>query len=159
MRTVSSAYLRAALAGETDEVLLCRIEISHPQILDGPVRLVSNLEDLTVNGNVYTAFPFEIVLPEDDEEAIPTIRLRIDTVDQQIVEAIRRLPPSPPPEITIALCLASQPNVVEAQFEDLILREVPYDAFSIDGTLALDEDDLEPYPQYSFTPALFPGMF
>ncbi|MBW1803819.1 MAG: DUF1833 family protein, partial [Deltaproteobacteria bacterium] len=30
------------------------------------LRAVNNLEDVTSNGNLYTAFPFELTLPPDD---------------------------------------------------------------------------------------------
>jgi hypothetical protein len=160
MRTLSAPMLAALHAQHTDEVALVRIVISHPLIVGGPLRLVNNLENVTGGGNVYTAFPFHITLPDhDDQGATPKVRLVIDNTDQQIVATIRALPPSPPPTIDIEIFLASQPDVIEVRYTGLTLRTVPYDVFTVEGDLLLDEDDLEPYPQYAMTPALFPGLF
>lgn len=160
MRTLSPAMLAAMHAPETAEAVLVRISIHHPLIVGGPLRLVSNLENLVANGNTYTAFPFQITLPDDDEAgAVPRLKLVIDNVDRQIVTTIRQLPPSPPPTVDLDICLASQPDVAEVTYTGLALRTVPYDVYTVEGDLVLDEDDREPYPQYAMTPALFPGLF
>lgn len=160
MRTLSPAMLAALHAQETGEVVLARIIITHPLIIGGPLRLVQNLQDVVAGGNTYTAFPFQITLPDEDEAgATPRIKLVIDNVDRSIVATIRSLPPSPPPSVDIEIFLASQPNVVEVSYTGLTLRTVPYDVFTIEGDLVLDEDDREPYPQNAMTPALFPGLF
>lgn len=160
MRTLSSDALVAMFAQETDKVLLARIEISHAAIVGGPLRFVNNLTNIIAGANTYTAFPFQITLPdEDDQGGVPKVKLLIDNVDRQIVQAIRSLPPSPAPTVKVELFLAHQPTVVEVSYADLILRQVPYNVFTVEGELLLDEDDLEPYPQYSFTPAHFPGLF
>lgn len=61
--------------------------------------------------------------------------------------------------MTITLVLASQPDVIELQMKNLLLRHVSGDALTIEGTLVLDESDLETYPEGSYTPGAFPGMF
>lgn len=160
MRTLSAQMLAALHAQETGAVVQARISITHPLILGGPLRFVSDLTDLVTGGNTYTAFPFQITLPDEDEEgATPRIKLMIDNVDRQIVATIRSLPPSPPPTVDIEIFLASQPTTVEVAYTGLVLRTVPYDVFTVEGDLVLDEDDREPYPQYAMTPALFPGLF
>lgn len=160
MRTLSADALTALFAQETDKVLLARIEISHASILGGPLRFVNNMSDVVAGANTYTAFPFQITLPdEDDQGGVPKIKLLIDNVDRQIVQTIRSLPPSPAPTVKVELFLAHQPTTVEVSYADLILRQVPYNVFTVEGDLLLDDDDLEPYPQYSFSPANFPGLF
>lgn len=160
MRTLSSDMLAAGHAQETDKVLLARISINHPLIVGGPLRLVSNLENATASGNVFTAFPFQIVLPDEAEDgAAPRLRLVLDAVDQTILAAIRALPPTPAPTLDVELFLAHQPETVERSWSGLTLRQVSYDTFTISGELLPDEDDREPYPQYTVSPAHFPGVF
>ncbi|HMU54865.1 MAG TPA: DUF1833 family protein [Nitrospira sp.] len=159
MRTLSTLMLQVAHAQETGEVVLARTEISHPLILDGPLRFVNNLTDVVASGQTFTAFPFQVTLPDDADEGVPKLRLVLDNVDRRIVQTIRSLPPSPAPTVRVDLFLASQPTVLEASFTDLVLRQTSYDVLTVSGDLLVDEDDLEPYPQYTMTPAAFPGLF
>lgn len=158
-RTVSALLKAVVTAQQTGEVILAIVSISHASIINGPLRVVNDLQNLTSNGNTYTAFPFQVRLPDDHEDALPKVRLVLDNVDRSIVQAIRGIPPSSPPTVQIDLVLASQPDLVELSFHELMLREVSYDAFTVEGDLRLDDDDLEPFPADSFTPQNFPGMF
>ena len=158
-RTVSSTLRTAMQAQETGEILLAITTISHPSIVGGPLRVVNDLQDLTSNGNVYTAFPFEVTLPEDADQALPHLRLVLDNIDRSMVTAIRSIPPRQAPTIQVDLVLATSPNTIEVSFAGLSLREVSYDAFRVEGDLMLDEDDREPFPAESFTPQIVPAIF
>lgn len=158
-RTVSAAFQSAARAQQTGDALLALIEITHESISDGPLRFVQDLQPLVSQGHSYTAFPFEIRLPDDADDGPATVQLTIDAVDRAIALAIRRMPPTSPPVVTVSLVLASQPDVVELMIPDLTLRSVRGDLYAIEGELRMDEEDLAPFPQGSFTPQEFPGMF
>jgi len=158
-RTTSSVFTAMAAAQETGEVLLALITITHSSIIGGPLRLVQDLQPLTSNGNVYTAFPFEIRLPEDSDDGPAKVMLTIDNVDQSIAQAIRSMSPTSPPTVLVELVVASQPNVVEISIPDLTLRNVSGDAVQIEGELRMDEEDLTAFPGDAFTPQLFPGLF
>ncbi len=158
-RPLSAALKAAMYAQQTGEVLLAMTTITHPSILNGPLRVVNDLQNFVSSGNTYVALPFQITLPADGETGRPSLRLVIDNIDRSMVIAIRSIPPSSPPTVQIDLVLASTPNVIEISFPNLTLRNVDYDQFVIQGDLALDEDDLEPIPYQSFTPQLFPGLF
>ena len=158
-RTLSALMQSAANAQETGEVILAIVSISHASIVGGPLRVVNNLTNVVSNGNTYTAFPFQVTLPEDTDDGMPKLRLVLDNVDRSIVSAIRSIPPSTPPIVQIDIVLASQPNTIEVSFTGLKLRQVSYDALTVEGDLAVNEDDLEPFPQGSFTPSKFPGLF
>ncbi|MEQ1844643.1 MAG: DUF1833 family protein [Nitrospira sp.] len=158
-RSVSALFKQAVTAQETGEALVAITSISHASIVNGPLRLVNNLQNVVSNGNTYTAFPFEVTLPEDHQDALPKVRLVLDNIDRSIVQAIRSIPPNSPPTVQIDLVLAGQPDIVELSFPDLTLRQVSYDALTIEGVLVIDEDDLEPFPADSFTPLNFPALF
>lgn len=146
-------------AQETGEVLLALVTIDHPSIIGGPLRVVQDMKDLTSNGNVYTAFPFEIRLPEDSDDGQATVTLTIDNIDRTIAATIKGIPPSSPPSVTVDLVIASQPDTIEMSMQGLTLRNVTGDAFQIEGELAMDEEDLIAFPEGSFTPQYFPGLF
>ncbi len=158
-RTTSVAMRQLASAQESGQVLVALIEISHSLIVNGPLRLVQDVKPVVSNGNTYTAFPFEIILPDDGAEAPPRVKLAIDAVDQTIMTTIRSLPPGEPPTITVSLVLASQPDIIEMAMTGMVLRTVTGDAQRIEGELLIDEEDLLRFPEGSFTPFDFPGMF
>jgi Domain of unknown function (DUF1833). len=158
-RSLSTKLKAAMYAQETGDTLLARCTITHPQILNGPLRLVNDLQDFVSDGQTYTALPFQITLPNEGEDARPQLRLVLDNVDRQIVQAIRGIAPGTPPVVQVDLVLASTPDVVDISFPNLTLRNVDYDQFVVSGALSLDEDDREPIPYHSFTPQFFPGLF
>jgi hypothetical protein len=158
-RTTSSALRRMANAQETGEALLALVEITHSSMTGSPIRVAQNLQAMVCQGNTYIAFPFQIKLPDDSDEVFPEVTLAIDAVDQTIATAIRSLSPSQSPSVTIKIVLASQPDTVEMAMNNMILRSVQGDAFTIEGKLTLDDSDLETFPEGSFSQKDFPGMF
>ena len=53
----------------------------------------------------------------------------------------------------------ADPDTVEAVFPDFCLRDLRYDALTVEGTLTLEAFIAEPYPARIFSPAEFPGLF
>ena len=157
-RSVSATFKAAVNAQETSEVFLVLLEIYHADI--GPpttLYFVNNYEDVSSGGNTYTGFPFAINLPADLDNQLPTVQLQIDNIDRSIIAAIRGL--SGPPTITIKVVLASSPDTIEAGPFEMTLRRIDYDAFTITGTLEVEDILNEPYPGDMFSPANFPGLF
>jgi hypothetical protein len=155
-----SPRLQAALAAqETGEVVLAICTIDHPSILNGPLRVVNDLQSHVSNGDTYTAFPFQITLPTDTDEGLPRMRLVLDNIERTIGQAIRGIPPGVPPTVQVDLVCAATPDIIEASFPALTLRSVDYDQFVVEGELAVAEDDRQPFPAETFSPQLFPGLF
>lgn len=158
-RSLSTLFKTMSNASETGEVLLALVTIDSPSIIGGPLRVVQDLQNITSNGNVYTAFPFELRLASDADEGPAKITLTLDNIDRTMAAAIKGIPPTSPPNVTVEIVVASQPNVVEISMPNLVLKNVSGDAFRIDGELWMDEEDLLPFPEGSFTPPMFPGLF
>ena len=155
-RSLSTIARRATFAHETGEVFLLLLTIEHPS-LAAPIRVVNNLVNIVSNGDTYTAFPFTSQLPNEQEDQPPKMRLVIDNVDRSIIISIRGL--TSPPTIRLDVCLASQPDVLEASFPGFRLLGATYDALTVEGDLTLDDIVLEPFPEGSFTPQHFSGLF
>lgn len=155
-RQLSAALMQALNAQETGEVLLHLLTIDHDDLPE-TLRFVDNTVDITSGGNVYTAVAFQLALPQEREDAMPQVQVRIDNVDRRIMESIRPL--VSPPAMTLAVILASSPNTMEFGPCNFTLRGVEYDARSITGVLAHEDVLNEPAMQYAFTPQNFPGLF
>lgn len=153
-RTLSGNALASIHAVNTAEVWLVLLTISGSGMTT--IRVVNNTADITSRGQVYQAFPFEIILPTEDGDNVPRASLRIDNVDRQIVEAVRQI--QTPPQVTIEVIMASAPDTPEVSFANLVLRNVTYDAGYVQGELAYESIFTEAVT-YTMTPSRFPGLF
>ena len=155
MRAVTTAFLEAVRAQESGEVFLLLVTLDHA-VLNPPMRAANNTQAVISRGDTFLAYPFEIELPTDSDRP-PRARLRIDNVDREIVTTLRQV--AGPVSVTAEVVLASDPDTVEAAFEDMSLMEARYDALVVEGELAYEDVLNEPFPGIDFTPANFPGLF
>jgi hypothetical protein len=154
-RTLSSRAIESGNAPQTDEVWLVLLTISHADIPE-PIRVVNNNENVTSRGHEFIAFPFDISLPGEDPDMPSKARLRIDNLDRRVVNTIRAI--TSPPNVTLEVILASDPNTVEISFEGLTMREVEYDVQAVTGDLVYESIYTEPVTS-TMTPSRFPGLF
>lgn len=155
-RTVSLAAIQGAMAQQTDEVYLILLAVDHADI-PSTLRFVNNTEDITSNSNLYTAFPFEVTMPDDSEEKEPVADLRIDNVSRELIDEIRTI--QSPPLITISVIIASTPDTIEWGPLELETQGVTYTAESIVFKLGYSAFIGEPFPYKTFDTIGFPGMF
>lgn len=155
-RNLTPETRRALFSAETDDAFLILLTFTHADLAE-PIRVSSDAVYTTSRGNLFAAYPFDLTLPDDDEDRAPRARLTIDNVDRQIVVALRALAQSP--VLTLEIVRAAAPDVVEAVFPDFRLRNVRYDSTTVQAELTLEDFTAEPYPTASFSPSLFPGMF
>lgn len=155
-RTVSSLTRQALYAAETGEAFLILLTLNHAS-LSTPIRVTSDSVETTSRGNVFAAFPFELVLPDDQDKVSPRARLVIDNIDRQIVQAVRTL--SSAPTVLIEIVRAESADTVEAQFVDFKLTNVSYDSHRVEGVLTIEDFTAEPFPAATFSPSLFPSLF
>ena len=155
-RTVSAAFKQAIFAQETNEAFMLLVTISHAS-LAAPIRVCANGQDIVSNGNTFVGFPVQISLPSDEDDNAPTANMTIDNIDLQIIIGLRAL--TSPPNVDVAIVLASNPNLVEISMPTFKLRNVTYDSMTVTGELKVDDLTEEPYPADQFSPPLFPGIF
>jgi hypothetical protein len=154
----TSDYVREALAERTGEVVLHLLTLNHPNMA-APLRVTDDTVQTVSRGDTFIAFPFDLQLVKNSNDAPPIGRLTISNVDRQIVLALRSLPLEPPLSVLIEIVLASAPNTVEASLVGFELRGANYDAQRVSGDLVLDVLDREPYPAIKYLPSNFPGVF
>lgn len=156
-RSLSAPALRSMLSQETGLVYLTLLTIDHTD-LNSPIRLVNNdQEDITSNGDTYTAFPFEVDMPQEREDSPPRVQLRVSNVDRQIVEAVRTI--SSQPTVELQIVTSNDWDVVEVGPLQFNLKDVSYDALVVEGELTFEPVLDEPYPARRWTPQNAPGLF
>ncbi len=143
-----------AWAAESDLPLVL-LKIEHAD-LSAPILVVDNRVDITSGGDVYTAFPFEIRLPDSLEDAPPRARLRIDNVSREIAEAIRSITSAA--DVTIEVVRQDDPDTIEVTWPAMSLTNVRWDFLTVEGDLNFEDLTREPYPYLTFSPAEFPGV-
>jgi hypothetical protein len=148
---VSDALKQDAFSSESDLPLIL-LTIAHADLAQS-IRVVCNKVDVTSNGDVYTGFPFEIVLPDSSEDSPPRSKLRINNVSREIGQAIRSI--STPPSVTIQVVRQDSLDVVEAEFVGMSLTNVTYDAMIVEADLMFEDLTREPFPSMKFSPSFF----
>lgn len=156
MRNTSLTFKQAIYAQDTDEVFIVLVEIDHDDFAS-PIRVCNDSVDITSNGDVYLAYPFQIELPSDEDGDMPQARLTIDNVDRSLTASIRAI--QTPPSVRIMVVLVSDPDVIEIDLPGFVFTNISYDALTITGTISIESFMNEPFPGDVFTPTQFPGLF
>lgn len=124
---------------------------------DPPLRVVNNAEAITSRGQVFEPYPFDVLLPQDDSESLPSVTLQIANLDPAIIEFVRRS--TTPPTIAIELVTSQYPDTVESSLSFLRLSNVSYDALTLTGRLDVDNFLTQKFPGEGYVPPLFPAIF
>ena len=155
-RPVSVTLKEAVNDQDTEEVFIVLLTIEHPDMEDTLYFTLDAVNTIS-RGNTYLALPFELTPPEESPDQPPVAKLVLDNVDRQIVYLLRSI--SSPLTVKFEVVLSSDPDMVEAVWEGFQLRNIKYDALTIQGDLTLENFLQEPYPSGVFCPAWFPGLF
>lgn len=130
-------------------------EISHPGLSE-TLYLTTNPDGLTSNGQVYTFFPFNVVLP-GDTDTLPRAKVTFQNVDRTIGETILDL--IDPPLITFKVVTSLDFDTVEFEAANLLLVKITGDALQISGELIVRRFDSEPWPRTRADKALLPALW
>lgn len=153
---MSDELTRSAFVLSTDDVWLVLLTIDHAD-LAAPIRVVNNTEEITSRGDSFTAYPFDIVLPDARDDAAPRAKIEIDNVSREIGQAIRTI--SSAPSVLIEIIRAAAPDTVELSWSQFTMRNIKWSAGKVSGDLMLEDFTVEPFPAGIFSPASFPGLF
>lgn len=157
-RSFSSTIVEAINAPETSETFLVILKVKHSGFTN--FRLVNNTENVTSGGQVYTAYPFSIVLPNDNEDAQPAFTVNIANADLLLVEKLRSIAGgSERVTCDVGVIVASDPDTMLAEWTDFEMTDVTYNSENMTFKLSIDWFMSEGFPAASFTPNNFPGIF
>lgn len=171
-RLMSPAAIKAMFSQDSDADILVLLTIYDPnnigqvamRLCDGYTQRIQSLTDddqvvygTTSRGNDFVFVPMEISLPSEQEAEAPRSSIVLRDVTQYAVPLIRSI--SGPPPILMELVLSKTPDVVEASFSGFFISSFNYSADSISMELSMTNYNREPFPQHSFSPVYFPGLF
>ncbi len=149
-RTLSLTGLQSALKQEIDEIFLAIIEITHDD-LSPPLRFVNDKADITSNGDLYTAFPFRVAMPPDEDNKLPEVTLIISAVDQQIQNKLRALTSAP--AVAYSVIKVSAPDTLEVGPLAFDVKGMDADAIDIRISIGFNSQILqERWPKDVFAP-------
>lgn len=118
---------------------------------------VNNTEDITSNGQLYTAFPFTFTLPDDNVDSSPELNITISNVGLELVDSLRQNTENV--VATINVVFASVPDFSEITIDALKLRGMTNDVKFVSLTLGYDDILNTTVPSHSYTPTDFPGLY
>lgn len=134
-RSLSSA-IRAGMLAETSGALLLECAVLDHDDLDAPFRIVKNNEDIMHDGDLYTACPFEVQYPYDNDGSGGVGRMTLPNPDQWLTSTIRSLegPLTVEFRLVSATNLSASPpvfNTLEASSLPMRLSEATIEADSV----------------------------
>jgi hypothetical protein len=154
----SDAALRAIFSERTTEVFITLVKIESEEIGFTTIRWAKDHPtQITSNGETYEGCCFEVSMISDQDENLPESSLRIQNVDRVIVNTVRTL--TRPPNISVSVILASEPDTILRGPFTMKLRNVSWNALVVMGSLKIEDILNEPIPGESMTPELCPGIF
>jgi len=142
-----------SLQSDNAEIVLLRIDY------DGDVvYLARNFIDITYNAQVYTALPFDIKLPDENDNGSNNAELTVSDVNGDIYGEIRLAD-----EITAEFEIISQ-EVGGAQtsiaiFQNLRLSNATWDESTATFNLFREDEGIYSFPKDSMTNILWPGLY
>jgi len=154
-RNVSANFWRAARMDQTDEDIHLLLTLYHKDLIT-PIRVVSDTVAVTSNSLVYNPFPFEFILPQEDE-SVPRGKLRFQNIDRIIGQEILAIKDEL--RAKVAVILRSAPDVEEFSYKYLYIRNCQGNAISIEAELGGKNYSTLIYPNVRASKTNFPGLF
>ena len=86
-RPIPASILRSLYSKNSDKSLLCALKIDADN--EDPIFLVNNEVDVEYLGQIYTNARFTVVLPDDNDSAIPTSTIVFADIQNQFLDLVR----------------------------------------------------------------------
>lgn len=133
------------------------LEITHAQ-LAVPVRIVRDTDNLTSGGNLYTAVPFDITLPDEVSGKLPRAQLRIDNVGRELTQWLDQSKGGKGAQVRVMQVMRDTPNVVEYDITCDLLQ-VGQNSAMILAQIGYEDILNMPALPISYRPDTAPGLF
>lgn len=138
----------------SEDPLLMLLELNFPG--NNNFFFVNNTEDITSNGQLFTAMPFQFTLPSDTDQEVPELALTLSNVGLELIENLS----SSTEDITanIKIVFASVPDFVELPLDGMILKSINYDSKFITMNLGFDDILNIKIPYQTYSAVDYPGL-
>lgn len=154
MLNAPAAFLSQAAKQNRDAQIVALLTLDHPQLRE-PVRAVSDVKDITVEGDLFEAFPFSFQFPGEGN-TIPRVQITIQNVDKRIGEAVRNTKGAM--SASLAAVLRDEPDEPIVDYPVLLLVGVSVQSAFVTGTLIGRRNANRAWPGLRATPEVTPGL-
>ena len=162
-RILSQAATASMMAQSTSKVWLFLLKVYKTGTDAFAVYFVNNQTNITgPAGQVYTAYPFMVALPQDREDRPPEVTLTIDNIGstgRALYQTIASMTVPAPINVDLSIVLSDTPTVLETPWSTFTLREVHLDDLTISGALTYEAIFDEAFPCHTMSPHYFPGIY
>ena len=139
----------------SEDPLLMLMSLVFPDLTE--YHFVNNTEDITSNGQLYTALPFSFVLPTDSDEEVPELSITISNVGLELIDSFSSNTESISANIQVVF--ASIPDFVELTVSNMKVKRINYDPKFININLGYDDILNIQIPSHTYSAKDFPGLF
>ena len=156
-RSYSAQYKSTLAKVSMEESPLILLTINHPD-LDTPIRVVNDTEDITSNGNLYLAFPFNCILPDDYENRLPRARLSISNVGRDLMQWLETSDGGQGATAKFEQLMRSRPDQVEWEIT-MSLFNVTANNQEVSAELGFENLFAKPAVSVNYRPETAKGLF
>ena len=156
-RTYSAQYKSTLAKVSMEESPLILLEINHPELPE-PVRVVNDTLNITSNGNLYIAFPFNCALPDDYENQLPRARLSISNIGRDLMYWLETTDGGQGSTAKFQQVMRSRPNQVEWEIT-MSLFNVSATNLEVSAELGFENLFTKPAVSISYRPENSLGLF
>ncbi|VVE90396.1 DUF1833 family protein [Pandoraea bronchicola] len=156
-RQYSPRYRQTINAVSAPESRLLLLQINHPD-LAVPIRVVCDTQDVTCNGNVYTAMAFSCSLPDDQQGRLPQASIEIDNVSRELTQWLEVSRGGVGATATFSEILRSVPDHIEWSIT-MDMSKVSVVSQKIVATLGFLDTLNQQAVAVQFRPDTSPGVF
>lgn len=156
-RTFTASATRKLLATSADEGLLFLLEITHAD-LPVPIRVARDTQDITAQGSVFTACPFDLTLPDDIEGQIPQATVEVDNVGRDLTEWLEVSRGGQGAKLRMILLYREFPDIFEFDMT-MDLSGLKIDNQKVSGNLGFVNTLAQVAVTKTFTPQTAPGLY
>lgn len=153
MLTTSALFKAQSSVQNRSSQIAALVTLSHPSI--ETQRFISDVKDISVQGNTYVAFPFGFQFPGEGD-TLPEARLIIQNVSKEIGRAIRQVKGEL--RCGLAAVLRDEPDQIIVDYPHLILRNASVNNAMVSGTLAARASSNSAWPGLTASPSRCPGL-
>lgn len=169
-RSVPASSREALEQESSGDVLLLFVEITHPELGEETIRIVSDGEDYVLDGKTYKAGGFTID-PLTDSDQPPSAKFSFSNVDRSATNMLADI--IGPAEVRMRVISSEYFNTREVprivldgvtvtpsyDAKRLFLTDITVDAVACNGTLRGYDYRQESWPSKIATESLCPGLF
>jgi len=135
------------------------LEISHDELAaPGVIRVVNDTQDLTHDGDVFTACAFRVQFPEDIAQSMPRVPIAIDNLGKEMTAWLDASGGGKGATVRIMQVMRDTPNIVEQEYT-MLLMNTNQTIMEISGELGYDNILELPALGILYSPQTAPGLF